>query len=243
MEFLYTNHELGKLANPLMHYETKRKIFNEKLPIIREEHRLIFIEEEYLSHINLLERSSPEHYERFMNNDEFNKVNDCFVDTDPNLALVSYIKFIAQKYHFYKEIERLNFCEVKWLKDYKRFLDLYEVLSKYNFLESNFHDFKRFWSLNALNYFNCNIYETSVLLYELTVNGYTSEHTVDSMLEKNIVFAKNGKKNYNTNLTKQYYTKNKSKYNDEVPDHFPSATFYEAMLSFGINLKVKPNKK
>lgn len=239
MGSLYKDHETGKPSSIFDYYTTQRKVLNEKLSLVREEYKLSFIEKEFNHYLSILEENFPDYYRRFKASERFNQTNDVYMETDPGLALVSYLKFIEQKRNFYKEVERLNYCDVKWLQDFNSFVDFYEVLAKYNIVEVSFADFKRFWSLNSVLAFNSNKYETVVLLYTLSEHGYITDSTAESMIEKTLVIARNGKTRKSSLLSKSDFTRYKSDYKNDSPDHKPTKNFEDAMFKFGIKLIVK----
>lgn len=219
---------------------TKYQDFKNRILTIREEYRAGYIKDAIEIKCQELKERDSSIYKSWEDGSIEEKYKNIEYEDTYEIAMASLIDLMRSELEFYSTVERINFIDVKWLLGYNRFLELYEVLVKYDLVESNFTDFKRFFCLKSPQSFKSNQYETTVLLCELVQKGYVSESTIDSMIERSIIIAKNGKSKVKIVLTKKAFTTNKSKYNDALPAQFPTVNFYNAMSSYGINLKVKP---
>ncbi|MDT3738625.1 MAG: hypothetical protein RO257_03885 [Candidatus Kapabacteria bacterium] len=220
-------------------YRSKRKQFLELLSEINEEYRLSIIDEEMKNYFDILANNSPETFQLLLDKKLLEKMESSYVHEDKNLLIGSYLYFLKIVEDKYKRIEKIKSIEIKWLSDYNRFIEFYQILNNANIIDCDFLRFKQFFSLKVNLKYNSNLYETSAIFYELVENQYITELTLDAMIENHQIVATNGKKKETKTLERQNYIQSKSKYNDEFSDNKIREEVYIALNKFGITLKQK----
>ncbi|MBX3042519.1 MAG: hypothetical protein KIT33_00330 [Candidatus Kapabacteria bacterium] len=220
------------------YYRNKRRHFLDILNQVKTEYRLQLIDIEFKEVKNQL---SPETFKKLNNNKLFDEIPVHHkIHEDENLLLASYILFLSILQKQYKKIAELNFIDVKWLKDYATFQSLYNILTKYNIISSDYYRFQSFFLLKNEMIFNTNLYETSSIFYHLIKYNYISETTLNTMLNNSLIIAKKGNKaNTIEVLTTKSYKKNETKITSEYDSTKIRKDVKDAMNEFGISLPPK----
>ena len=142
--------EINQYSSTLaQNFRNRRKQFLDMISEVKLENRIKLIELEFEDVKNQLEKSSPETLKQLFNDELFNDNTTLIrIDIDINLLNASYIKFLSILQKRYHRIEELNFSDVKWLKDYSSFQRFYEILNKYNIINSDYYRFQNFFLID-----------------------------------------------------------------------------------------------
>jgi len=233
----FTGNYSGEDYTPAQKYRDERKRFTEFLNQLNEEYRLNIIKSEIQKCLDILEKLDLEIFKLFIKRTWFDSNNKkSHMHEHEASLLASYIEFLYILEEQYKEIERIKSGEIKWMGDYNRFIELYQVLNNANIIDCDFLRFKQFFSLNDNLIFNSKIYDTVIIFHSLVSQKYITQNTVDSLISNSLIISKNGKNKKIVSLSPKQYSDNKSNYAKEKSSAQFDDDVIIAMNKFGIKL-------
>lgn len=216
------------------YYRDQRKQFLEFLAQINEDYRLNIIEIYITDLSQELKSNAPDVFESYQNGDLFTPNKFFGMERDDKIEMASFIEFLKKLKVSYKELELIKAGEIKWIGDYQKFIELYQLLFQYNFIECDLQRFRKFFALTDNLNLKINIYETSILFHELTEKRYITKSTLESMLQNGSIIATDGRFNKQTVINKKIFSDNKSKNKLGKSLNIVGLDFKEAMAKFGI---------
>ncbi len=196
MNSVLTNHYYGEYASEgytlQKDYRNRRLYFKEFLMQLNEEYRLNFIQEQLNEYKNEFIEKYPDCVDLLIN---AQNLEDYYkhIEFDEIYFKAGFFFFMKVMESQYIEFERIKVGELKCLKDYNSFKELYFGLSKYNIIECDFLQFKRFFSLKEKISFNGTAYEITHLFHKLISKEYISELTFNSMVGNNHIIFRNAR--------------------------------------------------
>ncbi len=233
----FTGNYSGEDYTPAQKYRDERKRFTEFLNQLNEEYRLNIIKNEIQKCLGILEKLDLELFMLFKERTWFKYSNKkSHMHEDEASLLAGYIEFLYILEEQYVEIERLKSGEIKWIGDYNKFIELFEIFYKYNIIQGDLIKFKKFFSLNDNIIFNSKIYDTVIIFHSLVSKNYITQNTVDSLISNGLILSKNGKNKKIVSLSQKQYNDNKSNYVKEKSSADSDDYIISAMERFGIKI-------
>lgn len=239
------NHNTGIKAtngNKIIdYYIDKRKQFLELLAQINEEYRLSLINSDIIKFTEELKSNAPNIFDTYLQGDLFLPGKYFGMNRENEIAMASYIEFLKILKNKYDEVEKLKLKsgEIKWIGDYSKFIELHHILNEYEFVKCDLLRFRQFLSFRAILNFNLNKFNTSILFYELNLNRFISEPTLNRLIENNQIIGINGRYNQiiQSPINMKTFQDNKSRYTGGKPNNKIDPKLNEAMSVFGIQFR------
>ncbi len=237
MALKYINHYTGENGTKGYsieeYYRDERKQFLEFLAQMNEDYRLNVIDIYITNLSQKLESIAPDIFESYQNGDLFTKNKYFGMKKKDKIEMASFIEFLTILKNRYDELQLIKSGEIKWIGNYNKFIELYQLLFQYNFIDCDLQKFKKFFSLTDNLNFNLFLSDTTILFYELNEKRYISELTLNCMIQNSLIFSIHGKNKNITPFNMEIFTDNKSKYKLGKLNNI-GIDFEEAMSKFGI---------